>query len=229
MRKDLCQYKPIIDAGAFTNSSAAWVCIARWLQNCTKYHASCGRTDQPPYASQYPTRLLDVGVHGSGDYDIKLIETHDVVPEGPYVTLSHCWGKGHITSLTKANIKQFLLRVPALPKTYRDAITVARKLQVRYLWIDSLCIIQDDEDDWRTESLLMNQVYKNAPFNIAATAASDSRMGLFYSRPHLVPCYQVQLGGEEVRFVDTSQFIAEVVNAPLLQVRDPQIFPTYSS
>jgi hypothetical protein len=126
-------------------------------------------------------------------------------------------------------MKQFLLRVPAVPKTYEDAIAVTQKLHVRYLWIDSLCIIQDDPDDWRTESLLMDQVYKNALFNIAATAASDSRGGLFYSRPHLVPCCQVHLGEEKVRFIDTSVFTAEVENAPLLQVIDPQKFPTYLS
>jgi hypothetical protein len=106
---------------------------------------------------------------------------------------------------------------------------VARKLHVRYLWIDSLCIIQDDTEDWRTESLRMDQVYKNALLNIAATAASDSRRGLFYSRPHLVPWCEVQLGEEMVRFIDTSLFTAEVENSPLLQVRDPQISPTYLS
>lgn len=126
-------------------------------------------------------------------------------------------------------MKQFLLSVPSVPKTYRDAVAVAQKLHVRYLWIDSLCIIQDDLDDWRTESLLMDQVYKNALFNIAATAASDSREGLFYSRPHLVPCCQFQLGEEKVRFIDSSQFTAEVEDSPLMQVRNHQIFPTYLS
>jgi hypothetical protein len=70
----------------------------------------------------------------------------------------------------------------------------------------------------------MDKVYKNAIFNIAATAASDSREGLFYSRPCLVPCFQVPLGEEKVRFIDASQFTDEVENAPLLQVRVRQIF-----
>jgi hypothetical protein len=122
-----------------------------------------------------------------------------------------------------------LVKLPAVPKTYEDAIVVARKLHVQYLWIDSLCIIQDDKEDWRTESLLMDQVYKNALLNIATTAASDSRGGLFHSRPHLVRWCEVQLGEENVRFIDASMFTAEVENSPLLQVRDSQISVTYLS
>jgi Heterokaryon incompatibility protein (HET) len=116
--------------------------------------------------------------------------------------------------------------LPDVPKTFEDAIVVTRKLHVQYLWIDSLCIIQDDPEDWGTESLLMDQVYKNALLNIAATAASDSSGGLFYSRPHLVRWGQIQLGGEEARFIDTSMFTAEVEHSPLLQVRGSQISAT---
>lgn len=210
----------MVHAGEATDSAGAWACVDGWLDSCSRHHTSCGHLDRSRNASQYPTRLLDVGSHASSSSnDIKLVDTNTIALKGPYVTLSHCWGGASITKLSKATKQQFLDKLPALPKTYQDAVIVARKLHVRYLWIDSLCIIQDDPEDWATESLLMDQVY-NALLNIAATAASDSRGGLFHSRPCLVRWCQLQLGEEEVRFVDSSMFIAEVENAPLLQVRD---------
>ena len=60
------------------------------------------------------------------------------------------------------------------------AIFIASKLGLEYLWIDSLCIIQDDEDDWRQESALMSTVYGNSYLNIAAAGASDGSLGCFF-------------------------------------------------
>lgn len=70
-----------------------------------------------------------------------------------------------------------------LPKTFRDAVTVTRKLGVRYLWIDSLCIIQDDPDDWLREAAVMGEIYAKAYCTLAATSARDSNDGLFIPRP----------------------------------------------
>lgn len=69
-----------------------------------------------------------------------------------------------------------------LPKTFRDAIVVNKTLGVKYIWIDSLCVIQDSLSDWRQESSLMPQVYWNSFCNILATAALDSTQGLFFTR-----------------------------------------------
>ncbi|KXH27604.1 hypothetical protein CSAL01_00771 [Colletotrichum salicis] len=63
------------------------------------------------------------------------------------------------------------IQVGPLPKTYRDTISILKRLGLRYLWIDSLCIIQDSVDDWRKESITMAEVYRNGVINIAATAA----------------------------------------------------------
>jgi hypothetical protein len=69
-----------------------------------------------------------------------------------------------------------------LALTFRDAITVTRELGQRYLWIDSLCIIQDDHRDWETESKKMEAVFQHAYYTIAATSAEDSTKG-FLNRP----------------------------------------------
>jgi hypothetical protein len=72
-----------------------------------------------------------------------------------------------------------------LSQVFRDAILVARRLHIRYLWIDSLCIIQDDEKDWQTESAKMASIYKDALLTIAAHAAIGGQGSLFTATPRL--------------------------------------------
>ncbi|KAH6719668.1 heterokaryon incompatibility protein-domain-containing protein, partial [Leptodontidium sp. MPI-SDFR-AT-0119] len=79
-----------------------------------------------------------------------------------YAVLSHRWGKStEVSSTTKQNIRSRFnsIAYSELCGTFQDAIVVARQLRIRYLWIDSLCIIQDDKDDWRRESAVMGDVY----------------------------------------------------------------------
>ena len=64
----------------------------------------------------------------------------------------------------------------------KHAILVARHLSIKYLWIDTLCIIQDSVEDWHAESALMGHIYSNAYCNISATAAANSSQGLFLKR-----------------------------------------------
>jgi Heterokaryon incompatibility protein (HET) len=67
-------------------------------------------------------------------------------------------------------------------KPIQDAIRACENLRFKYIWIDSLCIIQDDESDWMQESLKMSSVYSNSALNFAATSALDGRAGLFFKR-----------------------------------------------
>ncbi|KAH0427106.1 hypothetical protein CcaCcLH18_09853 [Colletotrichum camelliae] len=69
-----------------------------------------------------------------------------------------------------------------LPQTFKDFVKVARHFNVRYVWIDCICIIQDSVDDWEQQASTMASVYSNATCNIAAAAASDPEQGLFTSR-----------------------------------------------
>jgi hypothetical protein len=102
-----------------------------------------------------------------------------------YMTLSHCWGIKPVIRTTKATIQSYLTRLPiaSLPNTFRDAVTVTRALGIRYLWIDSLCIIQDDANDWERESAVMGQIYACSYLTIAASASKDSSGGCFLPRP----------------------------------------------
>lgn len=81
--------------------------------------------------------------------------------------------------LKKGNLKYFTKRIPLLefPKTFRDAITVCKALNIHYLWIDCLCIIQDSQQDWEEQSGKMVDIYSNASLTIAADAAENSEAG----------------------------------------------------
>ena len=104
---------------------------------------------------------------------------------GGYAALSHCWGISPIIKTTKASFDTFTkcIETEKLSRVFRDAVSVTRGLGLRYLWIDSLCIIQDDAGDWKAEAANMAQVYSRAFVTIAACAASDGSWGLFPKEP----------------------------------------------
>ncbi|EKG19210.1 Heterokaryon incompatibility [Macrophomina phaseolina MS6] len=98
-----------------------------------------------------------------------------------YAALSHCWGGIVPIRTLQSNLKDHQSSIPlsTLPPTFRDAITIARSLNIPYLWIDSLCIIQDSASDWAREAASMGAVYCTATVTIAADGASNSHGGCF--------------------------------------------------
>jgi hypothetical protein len=98
-----------------------------------------------------------------------------------YLSFSYCWGKSPQLTTTKAILdnRKRGIAISDLPKTPQGSITLTRRFGVRYLWIDSMCIYQDDYDDWERESARMKSVYANAYLTINASKAEDSSVGLF--------------------------------------------------
>jgi hypothetical protein len=143
-----------------------------WLKQCQSKHRSC-----PPICeSNLPTRLIDIGEPSNGVAP-RLVETCG--QRGQYATLSHCWGRSKPPSTTKANLSSRLLSMPLtlMPKTFRDALNIVRLLGYRYIWIDSYCIVQDDDADWQRECASMAAVYSNCVFTLAAPFANDCHAG----------------------------------------------------
>jgi hypothetical protein len=171
--------------GSSTNGPKSLELARWWIRNCCKKHADCSKKD----SDWFPSRIIDVG---NGIEDPKLIQSGEAQLGHEYATLSHCWGSRPIHTLTTKTSPQFLdkLDKSLLPPTFRDAITITRRLGYRYLWIDSLCIIQDSVEDWRKESSVMGKTYKNSVVTIAATGSIDSHGGCFHDRdPRLIqPC-----------------------------------------
>jgi hypothetical protein len=102
------------------------------------------------------------------------------------------WGKTQIITTTASTLAERMegIAMESLSNIFRDAVEVARQMNVRYLWIDSLCIIQNDLVDWEKESAKMGSYYSNALFNIAAVSSTDGSGGLFTSHnpPEVTPC-----------------------------------------
>ena len=120
-----------------------------------------------------PTRVLDVGNEKCSR--VRLIESRPQAINGPYLTLSHCWGQTEVIKLTTATMDRMQdgISITELPMLYQDMITACWQLGIRYLWIDSLCIIQDQELDWTREIAAMGEVYSNALCNTEAAHAVD--------------------------------------------------------
>jgi hypothetical protein len=118
------------------------------LRECVTFHLEC-----QPRQVLLPTRLLYLGDHLS---PMKIVESCET-DFHQYAALSHCWGTSKRLKLKNSNEALMKQSVPwdSLPQTYRDAISVCQKLEIDYLWIDSLCIKQDDKQDWDREALKM--------------------------------------------------------------------------
>jgi hypothetical protein len=161
-----------------TDSNESFVRVASWLQQCLKHHNECGASQ----LNQLPTRLVDV----SGDpskYYVKLVETKNMESVDRYLALSHCWGqiaKPCKTMQSTLEAYKKCIEWEQLPKTFQDAIKFTRKLGYRFIWIDSLCIIQDSSEDWRKEAAQMQVYYSKATATLAATFSSSDEGGLFF-------------------------------------------------
>ncbi|APA07448.1 hypothetical protein sscle_03g022180 [Sclerotinia sclerotiorum 1980 UF-70] len=155
--------------------------VENWILNCKAKHPVCAAShaERP-----LPTRVIYI------DADSQSLPKHARILEtqgrsGYYASLSYCWGDGpddHKT--TKRNIRERRNRliVEDLPQTLKDAILVTRKLGLQYIWIDSICIIQDSPSDKGKELTHMNDVYHNAFINIAAGNARCSQDGFLHNR-----------------------------------------------
>ena len=164
-----------------TSAEGSFAQADSWIQDCLANHKLCGNGG----LSALPTRVLDLGdgPAGTEPETIRLLESSPG-QTGRYISLSHSWGGEHPLTTTAAVLDQHKAGIPiaSLPATFRDACHVARRLGIRYLWIDSLCIIQDSPADWEQEASRMASVYRNSWLTVCATASFSPSSGIFRSR-----------------------------------------------
>ncbi|OTA87007.1 hypothetical protein M434DRAFT_35537 [Hypoxylon sp. CO27-5] len=167
------KYEPC-DIPANSNSPGTLKVAKRWLDVCRETHSPCAFREE----RYVPSRLLDVS-----DYNPKLVLRAEV-QRFEFIALSHCWGGSQPITTQAGNLKRHReeINLGTLPKTFQDAIKVTKSLGFRYLWIDSLCIIQDDKEDWERESSEMDKIYSNAELVPAAAVASSAYDGFLRDR-----------------------------------------------
>lgn len=151
-----------------------------WLRNCRERH-TCQTICPSTIQGVYPTRLLHIQQSRDGAQAVRLVYPHNLTEHVEYLTLSHMWGDQKFLKLTIHNHNSLLKLVSPelLSQTFRDALHVTLELGYEYLWIDSLCIVQDDEQDWKNESERMALIYKNAVCNLCASGSATKKAGLF--------------------------------------------------
>jgi hypothetical protein len=176
----------VFSSGFYPKGNGAVTLMKSWLNTCLKSHASCGIIYDTKFM---PSRLIDVGSERQNFVNLTDAWLSSGRPSSKYLTLSHCWGLSMPESAktTTLNLSRHFrrIRIRKLPKTFRDAIMMTRRLGYRYIWIDSLCIIQNSELDWTHESALMGKIYSHSSCTLAAAGSADCHGGLFRNRKEL--------------------------------------------
>lgn len=151
--------------------------MKRCIDECANNHRNC--TDKRLDPHFVPTRLLDIG--GGENSNARLVESSQIPRKEDfgqlkYATLSYCWGKSlplKTTEKTKDEHEKKGIPVHKMPEVFQDAIQVVSKLGIRYLWIDALCIIQENQADWEAESVSMSKIFAYSHITICAASSSS--------------------------------------------------------
>ncbi|KAK7417441.1 hypothetical protein QQX98_004561 [Neonectria punicea] len=165
------------------NTDACFNTIKGWISTCKNVHTICNEAGAST-AKSFPKRIISIG--SASNNEIRLME-HDSSsppPQEPYIALSHCWGKSRPLTLTRDTLAQRKANIAfqVLPRTFRDAVVITRGLGIRYIWIDSLCIIQNDTQDWEIEAAKMSSIYSDAELVLSATGSGGSTAGVLQNR-----------------------------------------------
>jgi len=116
------------------------------------------------------------------DLNNDLVILRENIQTQRYACLSHCWGPvDDVIKSTVDTLDEFMVQIPwsRLTRTFQDAVDICRRLGIFFLWVDSLCIVQDSDDDWKEQAAKMADIYENAFVTLAATKAQDSSSGLY--------------------------------------------------
>ncbi|CCC11146.1 hypothetical protein SMACR_03854 [Sordaria macrospora] len=178
-----------------TDSPEAFGLVRHWLDDCLNNHPGCKRSSKKPPTRAFdigapgydrlPTRLVDIGFQGFNGQK-RPLRPHLFIPNAiytptttPYLTLSHSWAlTGKSLRLTTKNAKDWEwgecpgdggIPIDGLAQTFVDAMRITQQLGYRYIWIDSLCIMQDSPEDWNREAQTMADVYGNSILTIFAS------------------------------------------------------------
>jgi hypothetical protein len=220
------------------SSQQAIEVINSWVANCATSHSLCNSSN----GDCVPTRLIDVG--SKAQPLAQLVTTggnewqaHLGNDPPHYIALSYCWGpreknlSAPTFATTSSTIKAHQQALPTeqLPQTLLDAIQLTRDLGIRYLWADSLCIIQGDDEtareDWYKESSMMAAVYGGAWLTIVASWGESMHAGLFTNRDSAETTIANEIGLKSLSD-DARKGVVRLVteHAPLIESMDEPLY-----
>ncbi|KAI1856366.1 hypothetical protein JX265_011613 [Neoarthrinium moseri] len=153
--------------------------IKRWIANCRKKH-QWGCTTYRQHNWSPPQRLLNVGNDMEDHIKLEIVNREDFF-DVAYVTMSHRWLDPAPPRLTRENLDAMMHNgalLSSLPQSFQDSVSLLRSIGISYLWIDSLCILQDSEEDFLQEAEAMGEIYAGSLFNIAASSSDNWKAGL---------------------------------------------------
>jgi hypothetical protein len=158
----------------------AFQLVSHWMERCLKSHGSAclAVRDKLP---TLPARVIDVGsTDGSKDPYLFISKGK----RANSTSLSYCWEERANLCTESITLESFTKSIPfrRIPKTIQEAIITTRRLGIRYIWVDTLCILQDSVEDWLREVKNIASVYRNCALIIAAADSVDSEGGLFRKR-----------------------------------------------
>ena len=160
--------------------AARSVTLRNWLTTCQTCHPRCNVKTGSGFVSA--ARIISIDLSRSGPIQLKLVRPSSLESfYVQYTVLSHCWGGVDIpcqtTTKTITAYEREGLRYEDLPRTFQDAIQITAALNIQYIWVDSLCIIQDDLLDWEREAFNMSSIFRGATLTISATSARNCHDG----------------------------------------------------
>jgi Heterokaryon incompatibility protein (HET) len=163
-----------------TGSQVDLSIVQSWLDQCREHHQQGSALQQmlgEQSALELPARVIDTS-------KACVVSSAESDPNMRYVTLSYVWGQATQYMLRTSNKTElmsdgfFTSIRDQLPRTIRDAMDVVNRLGVRYLWVDALCIVQDDETDRTKEIYRMDSIYEGSTFTLVAASGTDANSGL---------------------------------------------------
>ncbi|KXH42137.1 HET domain-containing protein [Colletotrichum simmondsii] len=161
--------------------------VKSWLADCEAKHEKCRelKTQSGPSALR-PARLIYIGPNSTAaGFSLRLQDTANLNPLPRFAALSYCWGGNQTVKCETSTLEAFTKNIPfhKLPQTIQDAVKVCAQLGVEYIWVDALCIIQNEGNDEKIlEIAKMPYIYGQASFTIMASRAKTAWEGFLHHR-----------------------------------------------
>ncbi|RDW82970.1 hypothetical protein BP5796_04461 [Coleophoma crateriformis] len=159
----------------------SWDFAKHWLADCHASHHAC-RNPALSAGHFVPGKLLKLNCDHDGNR-VELYETTEG-EELQWSALSYCWGGDQDVKATKETVEELKRGIALfrLPQTLQDAVSVSRSLEIPYLWVDALCIMQDDHDEMAHELQQVPLIYRHAYVTISASSAESVHEGFLQNR-----------------------------------------------